>query len=254
MKKQRSRFTLIELLVVIAIIAILAAMLLPALQSARERGKQSNCLGNVRQLGQTFQMYVNNCDYLPIYMNIGTSPLVQDGPLIWTGYFAQVMKLPAKTFVCPSMTTTRGNGGDYEQDKADSNGNLSYSGYGYAYYTAGSGICAQGIERSYLAVSDHAMKSAQIRYPGKMYAFADCKLVKDGGAAGNWRFKFREYVGDADVGIPDGRHMKTLNMCCVDGHCEKITITNPEKPYENLGSNVANVEWTGWDPTKTGRR
>ncbi|MBE6376819.1 MAG: prepilin-type N-terminal cleavage/methylation domain-containing protein [Lentisphaerae bacterium] len=55
-------FTLIELLVVIAIIAILAAILLPALNSARESGKQSNCLSNLKQIGAGTQMYANDND------------------------------------------------------------------------------------------------------------------------------------------------------------------------------------------------
>ena len=65
-------FTLVELLVVIGIIAVLVAILLPALNRAREESRRSMCLSNIRQIGMALQMYVSeNQGYYPTHSNWG---------------------------------------------------------------------------------------------------------------------------------------------------------------------------------------
>jgi prepilin-type N-terminal cleavage/methylation domain-containing protein len=56
----RLGFTLIELLVVIAIVIVLAALLLPALNGAREKGRRASCINNLKAIGATAYMYADN--------------------------------------------------------------------------------------------------------------------------------------------------------------------------------------------------
>lgn len=62
---RRTGFTLIELLVVIAIISILAAILFPVFAEARQKGRQTACLSNLRQIGMALQMYADEHEWYP---------------------------------------------------------------------------------------------------------------------------------------------------------------------------------------------
>lgn len=75
MKSEKRKFTLIELLVVIAIIAILAGMLLPALNSAKKSGQRANCAANLKQCGQVFHFYAGDNDdfIMPLEIRGGSS-------------------------------------------------------------------------------------------------------------------------------------------------------------------------------------
>lgn len=78
MMREKQRFTLIELLVTIGIIGILAAMVLPALNSSRERAKQIACVGNLKQIGLALNMYLSDNRFiLPYCTMTPSSPLAE---------------------------------------------------------------------------------------------------------------------------------------------------------------------------------
>jgi len=117
-------FTLIELLVVIAIIALLAAMLFPVLSRAREKGRQTACASNMRQIGMALQMYYqDHTEILPGGAADAPNFVEPTAPVNFLGALLPYTN-SNQIFACPSAE--RSTGADAPTEFSDT----SYSGNG----------------------------------------------------------------------------------------------------------------------------
>ncbi len=234
---RRHGFTLIELLVVIAIIAILAAILFPVFAHAREKGRQTSCLSNLRQLGTAMTMYAEDNDGLYVPVIARPSRLVKNYfQMSWMSLLEPYTKSRG-VYVCPSS-------GHTSQDYAQNNDlvqNYGYAptarcaGYDYARTLAGpfGDALWEGIGGFYgspigaYLEDAPSYNQAQIARPTEMVLLCDQAAFDWGLAAAKrgeiWWPKPRHLL-EPDVKGPDGRvaPQGILNCVFVDGHAKGL--------------------------------
>ena len=170
----KKHFTLIELLVVIAIIAILAAILLPALNSARERGRAASCLNNLKQIGLAVDMYASEYDEY-YHTNSDKTNVSSGAKYEWGNVLGQLGYLPTDRTVirCPSIqlaTDTNNGVGTYGVNIRFHKGMVRNNPNAGGWYTAGF-ACRKDLVRpaEYPTHIDTVGVKCEARYIGYAY-------------------------------------------------------------------------------------
>lgn len=217
-------FTLVELLVVIAIIALLAALLSPALKNAREKARQIQCVGNLRQLAICVQQYVNdnNGQCCPFDAAGGGASWMAymrpyfSAPAAWTFWFPNPDDYPtykkmAGILSCPSATWNKQYGLDYGMNR--------YLGNAAAGTWAGNG-----------APMFSSFAYENIPSPEQVFILADCN---DGYGYYLWNQSSLRYY-----------HSGGINMAYLDGHGGVFRTDVPVKPGKRYLF-VLRARWEG---------
>lgn len=222
-KTKKNRFTLIELLVVIAIIAILAGMLMPALNAARERGKSISCTGNLKQIQMANVSYSSDNDghFCPYAAFSGRDSARPDYYPTWygeyskssktadynkNGYLSSYTSSNREVMICPSFKN------HVETDlEACSKG----GGYGYNTYGVGSTYYVDGTKYG------TSMKASQCTRPSRTVAFSD---AANGGMMSSPDGLESYYIiyPHSSYAYTHFRHNEKANAVWVDGHVNSV--------------------------------
>ncbi len=226
-----NNFTLIELLIVVAIIAILAGMLLPALNQARERAKAASCVSNLKQVGVANNLYMNDFDgFYPVTGRI-KYPDVADPVYSWsvnlnkmgyiTGNFYKLTR-------CPSIRIV---------PNTDSAGVSSY-GVNKQYRTDKGLTLVLSFATNSSATDYYGFAPLKkIKDPGKFISHADSVSANDSGYLGcaYYQFSCDAYNG----GAPFAVHSDNANCLFGDGRVGAVGTKqwSPEYYHAVVGQN-----------------